>query len=412
MAKHKDSSRSPSKTPDVELEVDPIQKSTGTTPTPAMEDEEILDKNCCGLCHYDFWPPGIELKTFIPLLLFLLSEGITGPSMSSYSSYLIVDVGAVSDIEDAGDYSGILMSSFFICQFVSSLFLGIISDKFGRRPFLIISGLLGGAFQIAFGFSTKLWMAILFRALGGLCNGSVGIAKTGIADITDKSNRTKAFTFIGLMFGIGSIIGSTIGGFTARPAVEYPETFSADGFFGKYPYALPNLIIGAYTLIISIAAIFCLRETNPLVLKKRQGEKVDMSMYPTITLDIVDVSTGIMSFNTAHVITEGSTEEQKEEVPNIIFEAEEYEDEMMAKANLWGKIKRLKFPILATAVYTCSSLLQFIYVTATAVWTVATPEVGGLNFTPLKLGIFTAADGVCVILIIVLLSERIINFLT
>ena len=412
MAKSKDGSRSPSKTPDVELEVDPISKSTGTTPVPEKaEDDEVLDKNCCGLCHYDFWPPGIELKTFVPLLLFLLSEGITGPSMSSYSSYLIVDVGAVSDIDDAGDYSGILMSSFFICQFVSSLFLGVLSDKFGRRPFLIISGLLGGAFQIAFGFSTKLWMAILFRALGGICNGSVGIAKTGIADITNKNNRIKAFTFIGLMFGLGSIIGSAIGGFTARPAVEYPETFSADGFFGKYPYALPNLIIGAYTLITSLVAVFCLRETHPIIVRKRQGEQVDMSRYPTITLDIVDVSTGIVSFNTAHVISEESVEEE-EEIPDIILEAEEYEKEMTAKANLWGKIKRLKLPILATAVYTCSSLLQFIYVTITSVWTVATPKVGGLNFTPLKLGIFTAADGVCVILIILFLSERIINFLT
>ena len=393
---------------EIQLEVDPGKPNDNSEPLA----EEELDKNCCGLFHYDFWPPGIELRTFIPYLMFLLSEGITGPSMTSYSSYLIVDVGAVSDIDDAGDYSGFLIASFFICQFISSLVLGFLSDKHGRRPYLLISGFLGGVFQICFGLSKTLWQAILFRALCGLCNGTVGIAKTGIADISNKDNRVKAFTFIGLMFGFGTIIGSAIGGFTARPAVEYSDVFSPDGFFGEYPYALPNFIVGAYTLFTVLIAIFFLRETNPLVLRRRKGQEEDMSGYPTVDIDIVDVQTGAMYIGSAHVITEELGEVKAEVAHDIIFEAEEYEKEMMAKANLWGKIKRLKLPILATVVYTCSSLLQFIYVTIVSVWTVATSEVGGLDFSPLKLGIFTTVDGVCVILIILFLCAKLITVLT
>lgn len=65
------------------------------------------------------------------------------------------------------------------------------------------------------------------------------------------------------MWTLGSIAGSSLGGFTAQPARFYPSLFSKDGLFGEFPYLLPNLIAVGVILIAIIQAVFLLEETNP-----------------------------------------------------------------------------------------------------------------------------------------------------
>ena len=236
---------------------------------PQVQPKRSFSWFCKHLFYEKLCPVNIDLKAYFPLLLILLSEGITSSSVSSYMGYLVVDVGAASDTDDAGTWSGILMSSFFVCQFISSFAMGYFSDNFGRRPTLLICVFGSFVTQLLFGFSTNIWMAIILRGANGLLNGNVSVAKVCLSELTDKTNRVKAFSHVGLMVGIGRIIGSTLGGYTARPAVEYSDTFSADGFFGKYPYALANICVSSTILFTFIIAVFYVKETSKILEAKR-----------------------------------------------------------------------------------------------------------------------------------------------
>lgn len=386
----------PSKTPDASSERDNIN--------PDNEDGVPAKKG------FVFCPPGINIRAFIPPLSLLLGEGIMGPSIGSYASYMVVDVGAASTIDDAGDYSGLIASSFFICQFISSLFLGLLSDRYGRRPILLFSCFASCVFSICFGLSTKLWMAILFRALAGLSNGSVGIAKTSIGEMSNRHNRVKAFTFVGLMFGIGTIVGSAVGGFTARPAVEYSEVFSPSGFWGKYPYALPNFIVAAYFFVAFVFCCVYMIETNPAIVNKGKPAPVDMSSFPTIDIDVVDMDSDTTTYHSnVPIIPEFYLTNVASATPAPMDPEEKAAEEKMP---LGEKIRHYKFAILAVIAYSISSIIGFVYVTIVGVWTVATVPVGGLGFTTLKLGLFTAAEGFCVIVITLFIAAKIVEKLT
>ena len=121
------------------------------------------------------------------------------------------------------------------------------------------------------GFSRNFYYALLCRSLCGLMNGTIGVAKTYLGEITDSSNRVQTFSLFGLCFGIGCILGGFIGGVTARPAIQYPEHFSKEGIsssfyfkgiFGYFPYLLANLTIGAILLLSLCTAIIFITE-NP-----------------------------------------------------------------------------------------------------------------------------------------------------
>lgn len=397
------------KTPDTSNERDRINRNHNHNHEEGSSDDDD-DAAAASKKGFVFCPPGINIRAFIPPLSLLLGEGIMGPSINSYASYMVVDVGAASDIDGAGDYSGLIASSFFICQFISSLFLGFLSDKYGRRPILLFSAFASCVFSVCFGFSTKLWMAILFRALAGLSNGSVGIAKTSIGEMSNKHNRVKAFTFVGLMFGIGTIIGSAVGGFTARPAVEYSDVFSQDGFFGKYPYALPNLIVALYFFAAFIFCCVFMIETNPMVANKGKPEPIDMSNFPTIDVDIVDVETKSSTYHSnVPVMPEFYLTNVAGSTPAPMA-PEEIEAEK--KMSVKDKIYYYKMAILAVAAYSLASIIGFVYTTIIGVWTVATVPVGGLDFTTLKLGLFTAVEGFCVIVITLFISAKVVEKLT
>jgi len=72
------------------------------------------------------------------------------------------------------------------------------------------------------------------------------------------------------MWSLGAIAGSSLGGFTAQPAKYYPEVFSQDGIFGRFPYLLPNLIAVAVVIVAMILGFLFLEETNPALASQKQ----------------------------------------------------------------------------------------------------------------------------------------------
>jgi MFS family permease len=102
--------------------------------------------------------------------------------------------------------------TFGIANFVSSPILGALSDRFGRRPVLLLgfAGLALSFFVTA--AATALWMLVAVRMLSGAMQSNVSIANAYVADISPPQDRARRFGLIGAMFGVGFILGPVIGG--------------------------------------------------------------------------------------------------------------------------------------------------------------------------------------------------------
>lgn len=107
---------------------------------------------------------------------------------------------------------GLLVASYAAAQLLGAPLLGRLSDRFGRRPILLLS--IFGTFIgfLLLGFARTLWMLFASRILDGLTGGNISVAQAYIADVTDEKNRAKSFGLIGAAFGLGFIIGPAAGG--------------------------------------------------------------------------------------------------------------------------------------------------------------------------------------------------------
>jgi DHA1 family tetracycline resistance protein-like MFS transporter len=129
---------------------------------------------------------------------------------------------------------GLLSASYPLAQFFGAPLLGALSDRFGRKPLLLISllGTLLGYLLFGYGIITKsIWLLFFGRILDGFTGGNIAIAQSAIADITKPENRAKNFGLIGMAFGIGFILGPYIGGKLVDPTIVSWFTQSTPYFF-------------------------------------------------------------------------------------------------------------------------------------------------------------------------------------
>src|SRR5690349_10135321 len=117
-----------------------------------------------------------------------------------------------ADAADAVLWSGLLGSSFGLLQFAASPLLGRLSDRYGRRPVLLLSLSCLGVDWLAHAVSSSLWTLLVFHALAGACAGTNTVVNAYVADVTEPGARTRAYGMIGSAFGLGFVAGPTIGG--------------------------------------------------------------------------------------------------------------------------------------------------------------------------------------------------------
>jgi len=110
--------------------------------------------------------------------------------------------------------------------------------------------------------------------------GNIGVAKTYLGEITDKTNQGKGFSAFGLTYGLGVIVGPLIGGLLAKPAAKYPSVFPPGSFFDQFPYLLPPLVSASVTLFGLVFGFFFLPET-----KISRQENVEMHELKEETMD-------------------------------------------------------------------------------------------------------------------------------
>lgn len=123
--------------------------------------------------------------------------------------------------------TGILIASYALAQLIGSPILGRLSDKYGRKPILLVS--VFGTFLgfVLLGFANTIIILFFARVLDGLTGGNISVAQAYISDITDESNRSKGLGMIGAAFGLGFIIGPVTGGFLSQWGYNIPAFFAA-----------------------------------------------------------------------------------------------------------------------------------------------------------------------------------------
>lgn len=120
---------------------------------------------------------------------------------------------------------GWLFAAYGICQLIAAPGLGVLSDRFGRRPILFIC-LLGSAVgYLILGLGGALWLLFLGRIIDGLTGGNIPVLFGYVADITEPKDRGKYFGMLGAAAGVGSLIGPAVGGLLAT--INYSAPFLA-----------------------------------------------------------------------------------------------------------------------------------------------------------------------------------------
>ncbi|PBP22150.1 putative MFS transporter [Diplocarpon rosae] len=194
-------------------------------------------------------------KQLAILAVIALCEQTALNSISPYlpemtSTFPEVDAGQI------GLYVGTIASSFALAQFATNFFWGWLSDRVGRKPVVMLGTLLTAACFVAFGFCRTLWQAVLVQALMGLVNGNQGVISTCLGEITDRSNQSKAFVYLPVIYGLGGITGPAVGGLLVLQNDPFRQ-----GKKSPYPYLLPNLFSATILAIDFVLTGFFLEES-------------------------------------------------------------------------------------------------------------------------------------------------------
>ncbi|KAH8173115.1 major facilitator superfamily protein [Sarocladium implicatum] len=197
------------------------------------------------------------------LAIVRLAEPIALTSIYPYA-WALVKKFHIGNAEDASFYSGLLISSFALCEAAMGMYWGGVSDRIGRKPVLILGSIGTALSMVVVGFASNIWVALLGRAIGGALNGNIGVIQTIVGELVTKpEHEPRAFSVMPFVWSIGTILGPCIGGTFADPHEAWPNAFPVGSLFQRYPYLLPNLICATLLLVSIVLGIFLLEETHP-----------------------------------------------------------------------------------------------------------------------------------------------------
>ena len=185
-------------------------------------------------------------------------HGLIGAVVNLLEKFTQV-AGGPGDIGIIILFGGILASLFSLLQFLCSPIIGALSDRYGRRPLLLISIAGIAVSYVMWFFAGTFAMLVAARILGGLMSGNISTASAVVADVTTTRNRSKGMAIIGIAFGVGFIIGPAIGGFSAM--IDLTKSFPALVPYGLNPFSTPALIPAVLSIINFVYVLFWFTET-------------------------------------------------------------------------------------------------------------------------------------------------------
>lgn len=170
--------------------------------------DQAVDKHALIFGLISVFLCGIGFSIIAPVVPFLVQPYISNPGEQAIVVTLLTSVYAV-------------------CVFLAAPVLGTLSDKYGRRPLLLVC-LLGSAIgYFVFGIGGALWVLFAGRIIEGITGGSIGTIFAYFADIIPPEQRTKYFGWVSAVVGVGTVIGPTLGGLLAKFGYAVPMYFGA-----------------------------------------------------------------------------------------------------------------------------------------------------------------------------------------
>ncbi|MQM12002.1 hypothetical protein Taro_044916 [Colocasia esculenta] len=343
--------------------------------------EKVYYETCPG-CRVDRWKatsPGMPYREFFYVWIVTLCTALPISSLFPFLYFMIRDLHIAKRDEDIGYYAGYIGSSFMFGRALTSLFWGIVADKYGRRPVIIfgtISVLISLVqllllsvhdvtflisfrviFNTLFGLSTSFWMAVSTRFLLGALNGLLGPIKAYAIEISRQEHQAIGISLISTAWGIGLIVGPAIGGFLAQPAEKFPDIFSRESLFGRFPYFLPCLCISLFAVVVTFAS-FWLPET----------------------LHIHKEIKGHRSYESLEASRSGSLSMKEEQKEGSEFTS----DENLLK----------NWPLMSSIIVYCVfSLHDMAYTEIFSLWAESDRKYGGLNYSTEDVGEVLAISG-------------------
>lgn len=223
------------------------------------------------------------LLIFTTILIDLIGFGMVVPLLPFYAYRL----AGSHNPQTVNLLIGVIFGSYSLAQFFAAPLIGRLSDRFGRRPVLLVSVFCTGLAFLLLGFASSLWMLLIARIFDGITGGNVSTAQAYIADVTTQENRAKGMGLIGAAFGMGFILGPGMG-----------------GFLSKYSIHLPFFVASGMAFLNTISIFFFLPESlkekkhtslNPADHFRAIGHalKAHELVFPVLVLFIATLSFGI-----------------------------------------------------------------------------------------------------------------------
>jgi DHA1 family tetracycline resistance protein-like MFS transporter len=193
---------------------------------------------------------------FITVVLDMLALGVIIPVLP-----LLIEQFQGGDTASAARMIGVFGTMWASMQFLAAPVLGALSDRYGRRPVILLSNFGLGLDYIFMALAPSLSWLMVGRLISGVTSGSIVTAFAYVADITTPDKRAKSFGLMGAAFGIGFIIGPAMGGVLSGISPRLPFWISA-------ALSLSNGLYGLFILPESLAperrAVFSWQRANPL----------------------------------------------------------------------------------------------------------------------------------------------------
>ncbi|KAK3228566.1 hypothetical protein Dsin_000447 [Dipteronia sinensis] len=300
---------------------------------------------------------GLPIRQLVSVWIIVLCTALPISSLFPFLYFMIKDFHIAKREEDIGSYAGYVGASFMLGRALTAVLWGIVADRYGRKPVIIIGTSTVVIFNTLFGLSVNFWMAVITRFLLGSLNGLLGPMRAYSCEIFREEYQALGLSTVSTAWGIGLIIGPALGGFLAQPADKFPNIFSKESLFGQFPYFLPCLCISIFALVVTIAT-FWLPETLHM-----HG---DDNISPDASFDALESASCLSSSQLKQEGSEGTSK----------------------------KSLLKNWPLMSSIIVYCVfSLHDMAYTEIFSLWAVSQRKYGGLSYSTETVGEILAITG-------------------